>query len=192
MRSAHTSLPSAGALQYLRSLPPRRHSDQAGGRVLFLLRTGLVAVPVSPAQRGRETGWDCEVLAATTPLSPAAPRVWAADVEVETALEVDPGIRLPGGLPPIVREQAWMARIWDRWPGGNMPAVAARMLRHADPDTFVVDLVRPVVFDLLAECHPRLTVDGLIRLLAKLEVEGLIVRTFDADGTSHGRYLVMP
>jgi len=177
---------SAGAMHFLARQPRRRRADDALGQPLYLLRAGLVVVPV--ARRG--TSWECMAILAGRS-SGAVERVVASDIEVETALSV---VILPtyDVDEPFDHVTVWLTRVWQRWPGGHHPRLAQVLAEAADPFSLTLELTEDTVRVLVERVHLRPT--ALRRMLAQMETAGLLTRLDDvATGRPWGRYaLVVP
>jgi len=177
---------SGGAMHFLARQPRRRRADDALGQPLYLLRAGLVVVPV--ARRGR--AWECVVIL-TGRSAGEVERVVATDIEVETALSV---MVLPtyDVDDPFDHVTVWLTRVWQRWPTGHHPRVAQVLAEAADPFSLTVALTDEAIRRLVEQA--RLRPGVLRRVLAQMETAGLLTRLDEtATGRPGGRYaLVVP
>jgi hypothetical protein len=131
VRTTHTT---KAELEFLQRLPRTRCTSGVRGQVLYLPRTGHTVVPF---ERHADR-WLCIVVA--DPARPYhTPDLWVHDAEIETSLgvaTVDPI------TDPETFAHAWQARLWPRWPGGAMPALAqdiAQNVRQAGSVTVELD-----------------------------------------------------
>jgi hypothetical protein len=149
----------------LRGQPERRATGTARGQLLYLVRTGQIVVP----DQRHADGWRCVVVA--QPGRPYASRdMFVPDREIETALTV---ATVDPVTDPDTFAYVWQARIWPRWPGGPMPALArelAQELRTAGTRDVEVD---EATARRLAVRH-RIPIDGIRRALANLVRAGLL------------------
>ncbi len=172
---------SRAALAYLSRASRHRPAASAAGRLLYLLRSGLVVVPA----RRLDGGWSCIVIADPAG-SRLSGRLTVTDIEIETALSVrtlDPVAELDAST----YAQIWQIRVWERWPGGHMPQLARVLAEDLlQPPTLIVDLDHDAVRRILRQVHLRPV--GLRQLLDRLHEAGLLVAVSPCQGESWGSW----
>jgi hypothetical protein len=177
----------AGALAFLRRLPKRRDAEAAKGQHLYLLRTGLVAIP----EHRLNGSWRCIPVADFAgPLVQS--RLTVPDIEIETALAVHAADPL-AGIDSASYAAIWQARVCDRWPGGHLPQLARILAEELlETPTRTVALSHcSVVARILRQVH--LVPVGLRQLLTRLVDAGLLVPDVACHGSSWGSYtLTLP
>jgi hypothetical protein len=153
-------------LEFLRRLPRTRVAATVRGQVLYLPRTQDLVVPFER----HPDRWRCVVVSQPGRAPVRESLIWVHDVEIESALSVatiDP-IRDPDTF-----AHAWQARLWPRWPGSPMQALAKELVTDLrQPGTVIVDLDEHEARR-LAVRH-RIPVDALRRALTNLQVAGLL------------------
>jgi hypothetical protein len=173
-----------GVLAFLGQQPRYRSAEESQGQLLYLLRSGQVVVP---DERGAH-GWSCLVVCGPGG-EPVRGRRGVSDVEIETALRVRP--------PDPVRDMdlmmfatVWQTRVWERWPGGAMPVVAAMLAEQlVDQASHIVVLNRAVVGRVRerADLGPH----GLGRALGRLVGHGLLTPVSHDPISNTGRFVVL-
>jgi hypothetical protein len=166
---------NSALIDYLRRLPPHRHSSHAAGQVLYLPLTGDVVVP----HHQIAGGWYCLVLSNPTGAHRRGDICRRADLEIETALPValaDP----VAALPPDDFAAVWLTRIWGRTKGGTLFAlcrVLAEQLRRCGTRTLTIDQTarRRVVV------AARVLPPGLHLLVEALTRDGFLTHTGEAS-----------
>jgi hypothetical protein len=165
---------NSALIDYLRRLPPHRHSSQAAGRVLYLPLTGAVVVP----HHQIAGGWYCLVLSDPTGAHRPGDTCRRADLEVETALPVTLADPLCA-LPPDEFAAVWLTRIWGHTKGGTLFALCRALadLRRCGTRTITIDHSARARVVVAAHVLPP----GLHLLVEALTRDGFLTHTGEAS-----------
>jgi hypothetical protein len=149
---------------------PLRDPSQALGRPLYLQRLGLVVLP--HARDG--AGWTCTVAGGSMDVRSPVGAFGISDPEIAAALEVRDVCHPLADLSPREFLEAWLIRVWDRWPGGRRIQAAQALVEFVEHESMTVATAPAHQPDLARRAgisHPRavarhcteLTTAGLLR-----------------------------
>jgi hypothetical protein len=166
---------------------PLRDPRTAAGRPLYLQRLGTVVLPHQPvaATAAEGAGWVCTAAGGSLDVRSPVGAFVVGDVEIAAALEVRDACHPLADLSPTEFCDAWLVRVWDRYPGGRRLQAAQALLEFVELDSLTVATApawQPGLARRAGLSHGR----GVARHCAELSTAGLLSPRFGVPATRPG------
>ncbi|WP_214407315.1 hypothetical protein [Pseudonocardia lacus] len=163
---------------------PLRDPQTACGRPLYLQRLGMVVLPHQrvAATATEDAGWVCTAAGGSLDVRSPVGAFVIGDVEIAAGLEVRDVCHPLLDLSPTEFCEAWLVRVWDRFPGGRRLQAAQALLEFVELDSLTVATAPAWQPDLARRAglvHAR----GVARHCAELSTAGLLSPRFGVPAT---------